>query len=164
VIHEVNTGRHRFSPGMFGLVRQVMTRYVRFDYSCKYLLDTENQLDINKLFGIGYFPHHHKHSVRFGWRWSAKKQMVEIFAYVYSAGLRHESRMVDVRLGSWMRYTIHAERDFYALEVVSATGQTASKVVYVKPSWKGLGYKLSPYFGGNKTAPHKMRIEIRKTL
>jgi hypothetical protein len=164
MIHEVNKGKHRFSPGLFGLTRPVMTRYARFDYSCKYLLDGGDQLDINKLFGIGFFPHHHKHSVRFGWRWSAKKQMVEIFYYVYSAGVRQEGHICDVKLGTWMRYTIHAERDFYVLEVVSAIGLTTSKVVYVKPSWKGLGYKLSPYFGGNQTAPHKMRIEISKTL
>jgi len=32
-----------------------------------------------------------------------------------------------------------------------------------KPDWFFFHYKLFPYFGGNKTAPHDMNIYIRET-
>ena len=67
----------------------ILSYKVRFTDSCKYTLPPEDQLDVNNLFGIGYFPYHHKNSVRFGWRYNPEQpDKMEIMGYWYDNGER----------------------------------------------------------------------------
>src|SRR5437763_125948 len=59
---------------------------VKFDSSAIYQTQsTENQYDINKLYGFSdNNADHHSYSARFGWRWS--DHALRLFAYVYNEG------------------------------------------------------------------------------
>ena len=47
-----------------------------------------NQLDTNKLVGIGFLPWHHVDSIRFGYRYNPTKDKVEIYGYSYVNKIR----------------------------------------------------------------------------
>ena len=68
----IKKGRHRPFLPTFGLWKRKRSfeRLVTFHRSCAYMLPDGDQLDVNKLFGVGYFPHHHKDSARFGWNYN----------------------------------------------------------------------------------------------
>jgi hypothetical protein len=48
----------------------------------------------------------------------------------------------------------------YVFGIISEDSVKRIDVIKTKNSW--FGYNLWPYFGGNKTAPHDMRIELKK--
>lgn len=127
---------------------------VTFTDSCRYEIDTD-QSDINKLFGVGYFPHHHKNSVRFGWRWYNDR--LEVLAYWYQKGVRSSSYICDVELNTPTVFRIDILRDVHILTVM---GNPVKTDILVPGRW--FGYFLRPYFGGNRVAPHNITIKLRR--
>ena len=152
------------------LVEPKMLAYnVRFTESCKYTLPAEDQLDVNKLFGIGYFPHHHRNSVRFGWRYNpSEPNKMEILSYWYDSGVRMMNSMgfVDIRkeylYEMWMvrggGNTLHHLK-------VSGGGKSSAHYLHTEVMIGGerdMGYLLHLYFGGNRKAPHDMMVTMNK--
>jgi len=164
VIHK---GKHRAWPLSFGLYwnKKHIERDVVFDQTCKYdLPGVYDDGDINKLFGIGYFPGHHTDSARFGWVYNNSSGKIDLYAYCYVNGERIFKFLCDVRLHQRVRCMIDVIGDVYSLTVIDAFN---SYFIYggldIKHDhYKKLGYKLSCYFGGNNTAPHTINIEIKK--
>jgi len=72
VIYKIEKYDHHSSPIRLGFWwgRDRFRWAVTFTESCRYDLKTADQLDVNKLCGIGYLPGHHKESARFGWRYN----------------------------------------------------------------------------------------------
>jgi hypothetical protein len=139
------------------LWRPQRIRYdVTFTESCRYDIGAE-QADINKLFGVGYLPHHHDNSVRFGWRYLDKVDMVEILAYWYNDGERAWWHLCAVEIGKQWRYDLTVGQSNHSLHVV---GKSVPYIVQVQP--RRVGYLLQPYFGGNMTAPHDMEIKMQR--
>ena len=139
------------------LWRPQRIRYdVTFTESCRYDISAE-QADINKLFGIGYLPHHHDNSVRFGWRYLDKVDMVEILAYWYDNGVRGWWHLCAVEIGKQWRYDLTIGQSNHSLHVV---GKSVPYIVPVQP--RRVGYLLQPYFGGNMTAPHDIEIKMTR--
>jgi hypothetical protein len=138
---------------------------VKFTDSCRYDIGSD-QTDINKLFGIGYFPHHHRNSVRFGWVYNPSKyQTMEIWAYWYDKGERKYEFMCDVPINSVAYYEIATEYVkewgwYFRLKVIFDRDVIGKAVVTIKP--QSVGYLLRPYFGGNQTAPHNMEIWMER--
>ena len=143
----------------------ILSYKVRFTDSCKYTLPPEDQLDVNKLFGIGYFPYHHKNSVRFGWRYNPEQpDKMEIMGYWYDNG---ERMMVSMGFVDFNReYT-------YEMWMVRGGGNTLHhlkvdmryKNLHLEVLLEGecdMGYLLRPYFGGNRKAPHDMVIVMNE--
>ena len=130
---------------------------VEFTASCKYSIGVE-QLDINKLFGVGYFPSHHTNSVRFGWRYISGDE-IEILAYWYHNRVRQWDVIGCVDIGKEYEFSLIPGKSNHVLSVRS-DGPPANKIVNV-PSF-GPGYLLRPYFGGNMKAPHDIEIIIKK--
>lgn len=155
----VKAGKHRFSPSPFGLTAtDIITKMVCFDFSCKYDLRSDDNFDLNKLFGVGFFPHHHRNSARIGWRWNIVTQKVELFGYVYNRGQRVAKYLTSVKLGEKFRASITLEGIGYGF-IIQRHGLDAVHE-FMKGKTYFIGYKLGAYFGGNKPAPHKMNIEI----
>lgn len=162
MIYRVKANKHRFTPS-FPLIVTTTTlrRAIKFDTSCAYDLKSDDQLDINKLFGVGYFPHHHYNSARFGWRWNIEKPAMEIFAHCYDNGERKSEYICDVPLRVYCDYVLNVNKNSYEFIVVTPKG-THYKNIETKPRYFRFGYFLRPYFGGNRKAPHEMKMKVHK--
>ena len=131
-----------------------MTRNVMFTKSCIYDIG-QDQSDVNKLFGIGYYPHHHNRSIRFGWRWNLLDKKIDILAYWYFNGVREFLPLTQVEIGKTYRYDIIVFPKMHRMMVKGTV-----KNVILEP--RSLSYSLHPYFGGNQKAPHDIEIIIKK--
>lgn len=163
MIFRIPAGKQRARPFCFGLWwrRTHFSWVVKFDESCRYDLRNDDQFDTNKLVGIGYLWHHHKDSARFGWRYSNDKGKIEIMAYCYVNGERIIDHLADAFINE--RYTVRIDvvKTGYWLSVYGP-GYISEKF-YRHTHNKRLQYRLGPYFGGQATAPHEMKIQISKT-
>lgn len=160
--YTIKAGKHRALPFRFGLyLSKKKIRYrVSFDQSCKYQLADDDQLDINKLFGVGYFPNHHKESARFGWRYNAEVNKIELFAYCYISGQRVTDLITTVPLHQAFTLQLNITSNYYHFIVVKESFEVHSSIQHHnKRKWS---YPLGVYFGGNKPAPHTIKIEIKK--
>lgn len=135
---------------------QVLRYDVQFTESCKYKIDKEDQDDINKLFGIGFYPYHRHNSVRFGWNYVAGEFM-RIWAYWYLDGQRFMRYMGDVPIGKTYTYIITPRANSHNLHVM---GRGLSMTVPVPCN--RFSYLLGPYFGGNRFAPKDMEILMKR--
>ena len=142
--------------------------YHRYDYdiiftkSCRYNLQNEDQLDVNKLFGIGYFPSHHKNSVRFGWRYDLNKEKIEILSYYYKDKKRSFDHLCFVDIGDLYSFSLTITDKYHELIVASKypTNYPEYYKVEIPVIPKSIGYLLRPYFGGNQKAPQDITIKI----
>lgn len=165
MIFTIRKGRHYARPFRFALWwnRKVFARKVVFANNCKYGLPNDDQLDTNKLFGIGYIPgFHHKDSARFGWRYLPGSGQMEVVAYCYDRGKRIIESVASVTVGQVYQLTLNIMQNEYLFTVVDPGGTIVGQTIIAKQHNKKLQYGLWPYFGGNQTAPHYMTILIDK--
>lgn len=139
--------------------QQRLAAKVMFTKSCVYDIGIEDQADINKLFGIGYFPSYHKNSVMFGWRYVIDMDVIEIMAYWYSKKECNWIHVCFVSLEKEYLYILNILEIGHTLDVYDNTKKIGNFVVS-DVGGRSIGYLLRPYFGGNQKAPHDMKIEI----
>ncbi|MES2645460.1 MAG: hypothetical protein V4717_01195 [Bacteroidota bacterium] len=131
---------------------------VYFDSSAIYDLAGNDQDDVNKLSGFADNDDSHtQFSARFGWRWSENK--LRLFGFVHNSGVFSVKEITTIEIGKPYTCSIKVSANQYLFTVEDlkntvtmereATTQTA------------VGYRLYPYFGGNKVAPHEVRIWIK---
>lgn len=159
--YEIKKGKHRSSGLKFGLTNKSHFKWkANFSFDCNYNLGNEDQYDINKLCGVSTGWHHHKDSIRFGWTSDPKnKNIINIFAYQYVEGKRHDEWICDVQVCEevYFSISIYATKDL-SFAIMTVNDESLYLNINKKPwSWK---YKLFPYFGGNQVAPHNMYIEL----
>lgn len=133
----------------------ILTHDVKFTSSCLYKFGDVDDFDINKLFGRS-FGMHHKNSVRFGWR--PEKDKILISSYVYINGIREFNDVCICDIDKTYTFTIDCKDKLVLLEISTDTYKTKYGIKLEKSC--NFGYKLYPYFGGNKTAPHDICIQI----
>lgn len=148
-----------FRVPSFLLEQQRIAARVTFTDSCRYNIGIQDQADVNKLFGIGYFPSHHKNSVRFGWRYVIELDAIEIMAYWYVKGERKFNHICFVSIDKEHLYIINALTLGHILDVYDNT-KIVGNFVIGDVSARNIGYLLRPYFGGNQKAPHDIEIKI----
>lgn len=126
-----------------------------FDSSAVYRTSAgANQGDINKLYGMSDCNSpHHENSARFGWRWF--EGSLEIWAYAYVDGKRKMSRIGEVSLNKVSNYELTFTDSSYHFRVDTSVADLPRHC-----NEKATGYKLYPWFGGDETAPHDIRIKI----
>lgn len=136
---------------------QEMKFSVRFDSSAIYQTRLlENQYDINKLFGFSdNNSDHHQYSARIGWRWS--DNALRLFAYVYNKGAVQSQELAAVAIGAEINCSIKIAGSRY---IFSVNG-VETEMPRMSTTATGQGYQLYPYFGGDETAPHEIRIWIK---
>ncbi|WP_044198371.1 hypothetical protein [Dyadobacter tibetensis] len=116
----------------------------------------ENQYDINKLMGFSDCNSpHHGNSARFGWNWM--DNALHIHAYTYVDGQRVVKSLGTVTLNETNTYEIQIQGNEY---VFLLNGAETRMQRFCSGS-VGLAYNLLPYFGGDETAPHDIKIKIR---
>lgn len=127
-----------------------MSHSIIFDDSCLYSFGDADDYDINKLFGRS-FGMHHKDSFRFGWRADGNK--IAIYAYNYINGKRVIDFLCKCSPSIKNNFSLIFESNTVKLNV---NGVTWSYDLDMDLPF--IGYKMYPYFGGNRTAPHDMLI------
>jgi len=134
-----------------------LTFKVIFDSSAIYQsVIPENQYDVNKLFGFSEGNDHHLNSARIGWAWN--KNALRLYAYAYVNGERKIRELA----------TVDIEKEIYCAiavvgnEYVFSAGQGSISFARSAPGNYIPGYMLYPYFGGDETAPHEIRIRIHQ--
>lgn len=165
MIFRIPRGKHRARPLRFGFWfnRKSFSWTVKFTESCRYDLGNDDQFDTNKLIGIGYLPGHHKESARFGWRYWTERKEIELSAYCYVNGRREIKHIGFCKIG--IRYhieltTLEKWYQFFLFEQGALVHFGNAAVQYYHN--KKFKYRLGVYFGGNRKAPHEMKIEIKK--
>lgn len=146
-----------------------IAKQVTFTSSCRYFIG-EDQTDKNKLFGWSY-GFHHKNSVRVGWFFNYQTSKIEVCLYVYTAGVLSKSKTIECEIntpynitlssdinGYNINYTLNVQKVQFLNEASNMESVSYNAVAKL-PKW---GYKLTAYFGGNRTAPHDINIEYAK--
>jgi len=147
---------------------------VTFYDSCRYDLGTVDQGDTNKLFGFAYlrsiyrpagvkwwqlWNYQHGESARFGWRYIIETSMWELSAYCH---VNRQSVIipicsVPVRTGYITQIVI--EDGHYIFRVYRNMYRVGGCSVAFTHGLKWQA-QLGPYFGGNRKAPHRMKIRL----
>ena len=154
------------------LIKPKALRYeVEFTESCRYRFGTDDDADVNKLFGISFITFgsfwfviknlfkgkvkalHHYNSVRFGWRYDALSNRFEVLYYVYQNGERLFNHMISRSANQPLNMRLN-KVDVGHWSFFYEYGFDMPK------TW--LCYELHPYFGGNRTAPHDMEIKMKR--
>jgi hypothetical protein len=132
----------------------------KFTESTIYYFDDNDQYDVNKLFGFS-IGMHHNNSVRFGWRPNKDLSKIEIVGYEYHDKLRIPTLPIcEISLNKWYEYQLKYNHKTNYIEYLVTDGENSfgtQHPIKIKKKFN-FGYKLDLYFGGNKTAPHKMII------
>jgi hypothetical protein len=158
MIFTIHKDTHRAKPLRFGLWfnKRTITKDVMFFDDCAYYLPGIDQLDTNKLFGIGYLWSHHKDSARFGWRYNSEKNKIVLSAYAYVSGNRVIIDLAEIPFGKYVRCTIKVD---YGKYVFYVDGFETRYIEFAHK--KKIGFPLGVYFGGNKLAPSTMHIDFK---
>ena len=136
------------------------TKYeVIFSENCLYKFNDVDDYDINKLFGLS-FGFHHNNSIRFGWNTDGDK--IGIYAYCYNSGERIVYKITSLPTNITNSFEINVYNDFYQLSIYNKMSNSVTTWTINKPQTPKWGYRLFPYFGGNKCAPHDMEIHMKK--
>ena len=132
---------------------------VRFDESAQYSTQlASNQADINKLSGFSHCAQHHRsESARFGWRWFNDE--LQILAYVYNEGELSFELMGAIPMNEDVQLTILDQGDQYHF---SGDGLQTVSIPRTGSCEEGENYWLWPYFGGDETAPHSVKIQLKR--
>lgn len=165
MIFRIPRGKHRARPLRFGFWwrKTSFTWVVKFDESCRYDLQSDDQFDINKLIGIGYLPGHHKESARFGWRYWTERKEIELSAYCYVNGRRVIKHICFCEIGKEYRIKLQVLATSYYFDVCEPGIVQPCGITLVKYDHnKKFKYRLGPFFGGNRPAPRTMKIEFKK--
>jgi len=134
-----------------------MSYYVTFNHTALYVDDTIDRFDVNKLFGFS-LGMHHTNSHRFGWNCLDGK--VYIYAYSYINTERVINKICAIKINEEHRFTIFINNSGKSIFTVIDSEDNISQVILFVPKLRIFGYKLWPYFGGNKTAPQKIEIKL----
>ena len=153
-IFTIKSGDHKSSSSLEYTNRNQFNFKVTFDSSCIYKTsDPINQWDVNKLIGVSDGGLHQKNSARFGWRWVDNK--LELMAYTHYNGNFYFDKVTDLEIGKEYDCILIMADDYTFI----CNGQTT----HIK-RWrndKSNNYYLWPYFGGDETAPHDIKIKLK---
>lgn len=161
----IPAGKHYARPWRFDLwwLRTAFKWKVKLTESCRYDLKSADQLDTNKLIGIGYLLRHHTDSARFGWRYDGASGQIELLAYCYVSGRRSIKPLCFVEIGKEYDLYLKVLSTCYYFEVKERGGLAVLGFQWIDHFHnKRLKYGLWPYFGGDQVAPHEMKIQIER--
>ena len=160
---------------------------IEFTESCKYRFGTDDDNDINKLFGVAFITWgsvwftlksigrvivkrklsefkslHHYNSFRFGWRYNPLMNEFESFEYGYKNGVRFFEYMESFLVGDVMRLSLIPVGYVLGSGMQYYMGSNRLDYEYYPAPEKCLMYQLHPYFGGNRKATQDMEIKMKR--
>ena len=133
---------------------------VIFEPSCIYseldLFNPSNYLDVNKLIGFSDCDRHHsQYSCRIGWR--ASGDSIELLIYKRDDNNIEFKPLKKIHPDQIVNVTLEFKDTIY-ISCIDGICDTLDRPC---PDWSGRKYSLFPFFGGQETAPHKMKIRIK---
>jgi hypothetical protein len=158
VEHVIVKGEHNSDKNPFKQVSLSEIKFqVQFNNSAIYqTLDSNNQRDINKLYGFAdNNQDHHTNSARIGWRWYQNE--LQLFGYTYNNTVLKYQMIKAVPLNKEINCNIKVTANNYIFNIDS----TQITMLRTAATPKADGYQLYPYFGGDEVAPHDIRIKIK---
>ena len=158
-IYTIRQGRHYCNNNIYTEIETAELKFsMVFDSSAIYqTIVPENQKDINKLFGFSdNESQHHLFSARFGWRWS--NDSLRLFSYVYNNGELMYEEIATLQIGTEYYCSIAVTDSSYKFRF----NDQESVMPRTSTTPMAKGFKLYPYFGGDETAPHDIRIWIKE--
>ena len=159
ITYIIRQGNHECDQHTYASVQYTEQKFkVMFDSSAIYkALTPGNQYDIHKLFGFSdNNADHHSYSARFGWRW--ENNSLKIFSYVYNNRVLSKKEIMILKIGTIYNCSIAVSKEQYLFTV----NEVSVSMPRLSTTATGNGYKLYPYFGGDETAPHDIRIWIKE--
>jgi|TARA_R100000479_G_C6371660_1_gene197331 hypothetical protein len=153
----IKEGKHRSTRALNYSRDTIFNWSIKFDSSAIYKTsDTANQLDVNKLIGWSDCGEDHmESSIRFGWRWV---DSLEIHWFKHENGHFSFGKMTNINLCEEYEYYLKIHDWDYELSVNGVQTFIPRNCIVHKRR-----YQLYPYFGGNETAPHDIKIKIKHT-
>lgn len=155
----VHQGTHNPSPYYgYGLVQSPkgISSRVKFNESAIYNLNSRDQFDWNKTFGLnGNQP---GIECRWGWRWNIEKNCLELYPYVRINNAIHfdDSLIVsDFPLHEWLNLKIELKSDRY---VFTANGQVKVIQADIAQKYNGTCSFNALWFGGTSPAPNTVAV------
>ena len=151
----INKGKHRSTAAYNTTKDSVFNWRIIFDSSAIYTTeDINNQLDVNKLIGWSDCgDNHSESSIRFGWRWT---DSLEIHWFKHENGNFSFAKITSVDICSSHDYYLKIHTWDYEMRVDGVRVFVPRNCVEQKRR-----YQLYPYFGGDETAPHRVKIKIK---
>ncbi len=165
----IKAGKHGSGLKTTQLYHEYLVFDVIFDETAIYeTQDPNNQADVNKLFGFSDCNSNHvENSARFGWRWYEDE--LQILGFVHFNGDIEILELGSVELNKSYRYEMYLGDDEYFFRVIGVTDEQRDFVGGVASMRRsgsvcnvGYYYRLWPYFGGDETAPHDIKIHMRR--
>lgn len=155
-------GQHDFKPSPVPLpfAAKTMTGWARLDSSCWYNSLGVDNMDWNKLAGVYRWADVTKTTNSFilAWRPDSKiKDMFELCLYenIDGANRPHESAIYKVRAGEGFSFWFLESGGKYTLWVDGTVlGEQDNGIRYQTIA------KIGAWFGGNRTAPHDMSLQM----
>jgi hypothetical protein len=104
------------------------------------------------------YGYHHYNSDRIGWRYLVNEDVFELLTYSYINGVRIPSvSLGKVKANEIFRVEISTKtKNGKRFVVFELNDVCVSKEYKVSKVW--IKYTLGLYFGGNRTAPHDMKV------
>lgn len=130
----------------------------------EYLIGGEDQMDWNKMYGWSFGMNHHKNSIRIVWRYNPKDNVVEFAPYAYIGGKRilpSDKQIVRGFIGDTISTYIEVLDDTAKVTICNGDVKYTTNFIFHGCEKKTL-LGLWMYFGGNRTAPHDIKIQYVK--
>jgi len=159
IVYIIRKGNHECDQHGYSAVQYTEQKFkVLFDSSAIYkALTPGNQYDIHKLYGFSdNDADHHTFSARFGWRW--ENNALRLFTYVYNNRVLSKKEIMILKIDTIYDCSIAVSKEQYLFTV----NDISVSMPRLSTTATGNGYKLYPYFGGDETAPHDIRIWIKE--
>lgn len=157
MLYTIYKGHHYNNKWIFPIVFkktiQGYCKFIEWNYKINKMYDT------HKITGISDGWHHRKDSIRLGWRKYKtainQEDIIELMAIVYNNGVRTISSIKIINTNRVFKYKVEINKNSYSIVI---DGEIYS---YLRTSkWKGLRYRLLPYFGGKEKAPQNIKIKL----
>lgn len=182
MLFKIRKGKHNSKPFRFGIWcrKKTFKWVVQFHTSCVYEINGVDQLDTNKLIGVGYLSKlrliKHKYfnrfwfytfqpmqwtdSARFGWRYDLENNKIELLAYCYVNGNRIIKPICFCDIGATYELCLIIHNGEYNFIVNEQYKPILGSAIVVSRNFKNIKYRLGIFFGGNQPAPHNMYINL----
>lgn len=156
----IEEGNHRsgFYPNLHFNIKNIKYEVI-FTESCLYKFNDVDDYDVNKLFGIS-FGYHHNNSIRFGW--DIEDEEIAIYAYSYKSSKRDIKKIISIPINRKYIFEINVFDGYYDMKIFNSENNLIGWANIPKVKTTKLCYNLFPYFGGNKVAPHDIKIWMKQ--